>query len=156
MLGNKGLRIGQLAVRLGTTAKTLRFYEKVGLLGPAERGPSGYRRYSEGAVGRARLVLGLRRLGLSIKEAQGLLQKNRDRLTLRQRLLALMHEKLRETELELSVLQGRHEDLAIRHEALLSVPRGRPGDCICDALLASCSCQSAALPEPETLTLPLE
>ncbi|MFD4918137.1 MerR family transcriptional regulator [Streptomyces virginiae] len=40
------LRISQLAERSGVPASTLRFYETAGLL-PAERTPSGYRRYGE-------------------------------------------------------------------------------------------------------------
>lgn len=144
MSGNNGLRIGQLAKRLGTTTKTLRFYEQVGLLGAPERTASGYRHYHEAAVARARLVFGLRRLGLTIEEVHVLLRGDRGGPTLRQRLLALMNEKLRETELNLSVLQGRRDDLAARLEALLAVPRERPGNCICDALLTSCTCGRSA------------
>lgn len=140
MNSNSGLRIGQLAKRLGTTTKTLRFYEQIGLLSAAERTAAGYRLYHESAVARARLVLGLRRLGLTVEEVHALLRGDHGGLTLRQRLLALMDEKLREIELNLNVLQGRRDDLAARHEALLSVPRGRPGGCICDALLTPCNC----------------
>lgn len=139
-----GLRIGQLAERLGTTTKTLRFYEKAGLLGAAQRTHSGYRMYPEAAVARARLVLGLRRLGLSVDEVHALLRGDGGGLTLRQRLLALMDDKLREIELNLSVWQGRREDLAARHEALLAAPRQQPGECICAALLAPCSCTRKA------------
>ena len=135
-----GLRIGQLAERLGTTTKTLRFYEKAGLLGAAQRTRSGYRMYPEAAVARARLVLGLRRLGLSIDEVHALLRGDNGGLTLRQRLLALMDDKLREVEINLSVWQGRQEDLSARHEALLAAPRQQPGECICAALLAPCAC----------------
>ncbi len=36
------MRIGELAERACTTAKTLRFYDEQGLLPPTERTPSGY------------------------------------------------------------------------------------------------------------------
>ena len=39
----RGLRIGELAKLLGTTPKTLRFYEQVGLLKPVQRSASAYR-----------------------------------------------------------------------------------------------------------------
>ena len=134
------LRIGELAHGLKTTTKTIRFYESKGLLPEAKRTASGYRLYGEEAVTQAERVLGLRRLGLSIEQLQKILGA-RAKLTLRTRLLGLMDEKLSQQDLELSVLQGRHDDLAARHQALLSTPRDRPADCICDALLISCACE---------------
>ena len=138
-----GMRIGQLAAALGTTTKTLRFYERIGLLRQAARSDSGYRLYDRAAMDRARLVIGLRRLELSIDELQDLLRDD-GKMTTRQRLLTLMDEKLREMFLQLGILQGRCDDLAARHEALLSTPRDRPADCICDAMLRTCTCAQAA------------
>ena len=136
-----GIRIGELAKLLGTTTKTLRFYEGIGLLKPALRSDSGYRLYDRGDVDRARLIVGLRRLDLTIQELQNLVREDR-KMSLRQGLLALMDEKLRDTYLQLSVLQGRCDDLSARHAALLSTPRERPAQCICDALLAPCHCKT--------------
>lgn len=134
-----GLRIGQLAKLLGTTTKTLRFYESAGLLAPAARNGAGYRVYDEAAVARARLVLDLRRLDLNVQELKDLLSPGAAR-SLRRRLLALMDEKLRDIYLRLGILQGRCDDLSARHRALLSTPRERPPDCICDALFTLCTC----------------
>ena len=134
-----GLRIGQLAAELGTTTKTLRFYERIGLLQPPTRSDSGYRLYDSASIARARLVIGLRRLDLGIHELQDLLRDD-PQTGLRLRLLALMDEKLRAIYLELGILQGRCDDLSIRHEALLSVPRDRPTTCVCAALFQVCSC----------------
>jgi DNA-binding transcriptional MerR regulator len=133
------MRIGQLAKQLCTTTKTLRFYEQIGLLGPAGRSESAYRLYDDEAVATARLVIGLRHLELTIPELQGLLRDD-GLTTRRQRLLALMDERVRRKELELSVLQGRCDDLAARHSALLATPRHRPPDCVCEALLQPCNC----------------
>lgn len=132
------LRIGQLASRLSTTAKTIRFYEEVGLLRPPARADSGYRTYDRRAHDQAARILGLRRLGLSIDELKELLSAEGG--SVRQRLSALMDERLRAVELELGVLQGRRDELAARHQALLATPRDRPGDCICDALFEPCTC----------------
>lgn len=144
---HSGMRIGQLAKTLGTTTKTLRFYERIGLLNAPARGESGYRQYDLADVGRARLVIGLRRLDLTIQELQELLIEERQ-MTLRQRLLALMDEKLRDVYLQLNVLQGRCEDLSARHEALLSTPRDRAPECICDALFRPCTCVNKPIPNP--------
>jgi DNA-binding transcriptional MerR regulator len=139
----RGLRIGELARQLGTTTKTLRYYEQIGLLEPVQRSGSAYRLYDEPAAETARLVIGLRHLELTIQELQALLS-DEPGTTRRQRLLALMDERLRRMELELSVLQGRTDDLSARHAALLATPRSRPPDCICDALLKPCTCGKSA------------
>ena len=79
-----GMRIGQLADALGTTTKTLRFYERIGLLRPAVRSDAGYRLYDRTAMDRARLVIGLRRLEFSIDELQELLRADGKMTTLRE------------------------------------------------------------------------
>jgi len=58
--------IGDAARALGTTGRALRYYEQRGLVRPAEVGASGHRRYDELALRRARRVLALRELGLSL------------------------------------------------------------------------------------------
>ena len=135
----KLLRIGELAESLQTTTKTIRFYESKGLLREVKRTESGYRLYGKRAVSQVKRVLGLRRLGLSIDELQAML-RTKGKPALRKHLLGLMDEKLRQQDLELSLLQGRRDDLAARHQALLSTPRDRPADCICDAMLIACTC----------------
>jgi hypothetical protein len=42
--------------------------------------------------------------------------------------------------LQISVLQGRHDDLEARYHALLSQPPSAPADCICGALMRTCDC----------------
>lgn len=144
-LDNHGIRIGQLARLLGTTTKTLRFYEQIGLLAPPPRSESTYRLYDDEAVQAARFVVELRRLDLTIPELKELLREDH-KTSRRQRLLALMDEKLRLIYLQLGVLQGRCDDFAARHEALLATPRDRPPECICDALLRACTCRPGARP----------
>ena len=144
IVAEQGIRIGTLARQLGTTTKTLRFYEQIGLLGPAQRSQSAYRLYDSEAVATARLVLGLRHLDLSIAELQDMLRDD-GKTTRRRRLMALMDERLRRMELELSVIQGRCDDLSARHAALLATPRERPPHCVCEALLQSCLCLKKAL-----------
>lgn len=135
----KALRIGQLASEVGTTTKTLRYYEEIGLLDSPGRTSAGYRIYDETAVRQARLVVGLRQLGLTLDEIDQVLHDETG-LSLRQRLMALMDDKLRDADVRLGILQGRRDDLAARHEALLTTPHDRPGDCVCEALLTPCVC----------------
>ena len=62
------MRIGELAERAGTTAKTLRFYEQAGLLSAPERTPSGYRDYDEVALDRLRFIRAAQAAGLTLAE----------------------------------------------------------------------------------------
>jgi len=138
------LRIGELAARLGTTTKTLRHYEKMGLITPSGRTESGYRVYDRDDQRHAGNVLGLRAIGLSIPEVRALLLDDSDPRPIRQRLLGHLDEKLRETEETLSVLQGRRDDLVARSMALFDTPAERADDCICNALLKPCDCPKKA------------
>ena len=58
--------IGAAARALGTTERTLRYYEQRGLLTPARLSAGEHRQYDEPALRRARRVLALRELGLSL------------------------------------------------------------------------------------------
>lgn len=50
------MKIGEVAREAGVTIDTIRFYERRGVLAPAERRPSGYREYGEATVERIRLA----------------------------------------------------------------------------------------------------
>lgn len=63
------MRIGELARSAGTTPHSIRFYERRGLLPGAERTENGYRDYGQMDVERVRLLVGLRRLDLSLAQA---------------------------------------------------------------------------------------
>jgi DNA-binding transcriptional MerR regulator len=66
--------IGEFA-RLGdVSVRTLRHYDEIGLLKPAQVDPvSGYRCYSAGQLGRLNRVIALKELGLSLAQARRLL-----------------------------------------------------------------------------------
>ena len=58
--------IQEIARLTGTTSRTLRHYDQIGLLPPSSIGSNGYRRYDETAVTRLQRILLLRELGLSL------------------------------------------------------------------------------------------
>ena len=60
--------IRELARHTGVSAKTIRYYEQIGVLPSPKRAPNGYRVYDEHDVERLQLVVGARRLGLSLDE----------------------------------------------------------------------------------------
>ena len=63
------MRVGELAAAGGVTAKTVRFYESLGLLAPPRRLSNGYREYAPDAVDRLRFVRDAQAAGLSLAEA---------------------------------------------------------------------------------------
>jgi DNA-binding transcriptional MerR regulator len=67
------MRIGQLADRCGLTAKTIRYYESIDLLGEPERTPSGYRDYCDDDVERIRFIRDAQASGLTLDEVHVLL-----------------------------------------------------------------------------------
>jgi DNA-binding transcriptional MerR regulator len=63
------LRIGEVARRVGTTTRTIRYYEEIGLLGSAGREAGRHRSYDEEEVAHLRDALRLKALlGLSLEE----------------------------------------------------------------------------------------
>jgi DNA-binding transcriptional MerR regulator len=67
------LRVSDVAGRVGLTAATIRYYERLGLLPAPERTPSGYRQYDEDAADRLRFIKGAQRFGLRLDEIRELL-----------------------------------------------------------------------------------
>lgn len=65
--------IGKLASRSGVPIDTIRHYERIGLLKPASRLASGYRRYGDAEQKRLRFILRAKALGFTLEEIDGLL-----------------------------------------------------------------------------------
>lgn len=69
----KDLFIGDLAKQVGMSAKTIRYYEGLGLLGAPARTESGYRTYGPADADRLRFIQGAKALGLSLAEIKDVL-----------------------------------------------------------------------------------
>ena len=68
------MNIGAAAETTGVPAKTIRYYESIGLIPPATRAENGYRHYTEFDVETLRFVQHSRRLGFSVKDVGNLLE----------------------------------------------------------------------------------
>jgi MerR family transcriptional regulator, repressor of the yfmOP operon len=79
------LRIGEVAKLAGTTPRTIRYYEEIGLLpGPRERPARTHRTYAEADVERLTELLRLKDLlGLSLEELKELVEAEGARAELR-------------------------------------------------------------------------
>lgn len=65
--------IGQLARQAGVRIDTVRHYERIGLLQPAGRLASGYRRYGDAEQKRLRFIRRAKALGFTLEEIESLL-----------------------------------------------------------------------------------
>lgn len=79
------LRIGEVAELTGTTPRTIRYYEEIGLLpGASDRAQGKHRCYTEADVERVREIVRLRDLlGLSLEQLSRLLEAEAARAELR-------------------------------------------------------------------------
>ena len=84
----ENLRIGDVARLVGTTPRTIRYYEEIGLLAEAPARPSGqHRLYTEAEVERLREVMRLKELlGVSLEELKTLLTAEEARAEVRAQL----------------------------------------------------------------------
>ncbi len=86
------------ASKAGVTARTLRYYDRVGLLTPAASTEAGYRLYSESDFARLQQILALKFLGFSLKEIENCLaagpHRLKDALALQKRVLEESRNRL--------------------------------------------------------------
>ena len=132
-----GWTVGEIAALLGTTAKTLRHYESLGLVARPVRTAAGYRIYDSAALGRATIVIGMRRMGLSIAEISTVVAGGMSNREVRRRLAEALDGKVREADEQLAVMSGRREEFAARQRRLVLDP---PEECLCDLLSMPCTC----------------
>ncbi len=67
-LDQRNYKSGQFARKTAVSVRTLRFYDKVGLLTPSVRTPAGYRLYGDDDLVRLQHILALKFLGFSLEE----------------------------------------------------------------------------------------
>ena len=120
----ESLRIGDVARLLGTTPRTIRYYEEFGLLPEAPARPSGrHRIYSEAEVERIREVMRLKHLlGVSLEELKTLLTAEEARAEVRaqlrrddvdpERRRELLTEALGHIDRQLALVRHRASELA--------------------------------------------
>jgi DNA-binding transcriptional MerR regulator len=116
------LRIGELAELTGTTPRTIRYYEEIGLLPPAgERELGKHRAYTPADVARVKEIVRLRDLlGLSLEQLSQLLEAETARAEIRREYRRsedpetkerLLNEALGHIANQLELVRGRRQEL---------------------------------------------
>jgi MerR family transcriptional regulator, repressor of the yfmOP operon len=116
------LRIGDVATLVGTTPRTIRYYEEIGLLEPAGERPAGkHRHYSEADVERLKDLLRLKELlNVSLEELKLLADAEAARSALRaeysevddeERRAEIAREAMAHIDRQLELVRRRRQDI---------------------------------------------
>jgi len=105
------MNIGEAATRSGLPAKTIRYYEDIGLV-HASRRENGYRDYGERDVHKLGFLSRARRLGFSIAHCRQLLSLYEDQDRASADVKALAQKHLDEIDAKLEELRGLRATLA--------------------------------------------
>ncbi len=104
-----GLPIQEVARRTGFSESTLRYYERIGLVGPVPRDQSSsHRRYSAQAVATLESLACLRSTGMSIGGMRAYLEGVSEGVTAAPRMAELFAGHARRLEQELAAVRVRH------------------------------------------------
>ncbi|MBA2784376.1 MAG: MerR family transcriptional regulator [Rubrobacteraceae bacterium] len=140
------MKISEAARLVDVPAKTLRYYEGIGLLSPAKRTKSGYRLYGWRELEQIEFIRRAKLMGLSLEEIRGLVETAEDGIPngVFQRLDDLLERSLEETERKIEELRAFRESLIeYRERAIEAEARGA---CRCGERGESefCGCVTAA------------
>lgn len=126
------MKIGAVAAAVGTTPRTIRYYEEIGLLArSSERAAGAHRDYDERAVERLRDALRLKDLlGLSLDELKALLEAEEARAALREewrtaqpddaRRREILDEALGHLDRQLELVRARRREIDCLEEELVT------------------------------------
>lgn len=115
------MNIGTAAARSGVPAKTIRYYESIGLIRPAARTSGNYRDYDETDLQTLRFIQRARRLGFPVKDVANLLTLWRDRHRASADVKRLAEEHVAE-------IDRRMEELRSMRDTLVDLTKRCHGD----------------------------
>jgi DNA-binding transcriptional MerR regulator len=132
------MQIGDLVRASGVPAKTIRYYESIGLLPPPERATNNYRRYHPADIERLRFIASARSLGVSLGDIAEILAA-RDRGSAPcDRVLGILAERLSQIDRHIADLLALRSDLQQIQTAGAELPRDDiAGErCVCSLVKA--------------------
>jgi MerR family copper efflux transcriptional regulator len=105
------MNIGQAAQASGVNAKSIRYYESIGLIAKADRSGAGYRQYSHNEVQTLRFIRRSRDLGFSVERIKTLLGLWKDRDRKSADVKALARQYVEELDHDIAKLQSIRDQL---------------------------------------------
>ena len=105
------MNIGAIAKRTGLPAKTIRYYESIGLIPPALRSEGNYRTYSEQDLQTLKFVQRARGLGFSVRDVGRLLTLWQDRRRASAEVRRMAQDHVGEIDRKIEELKGMRRTL---------------------------------------------
>jgi len=123
------VQIGDLAIRLGITTRTIRYYEEIGLMGPPERQEGGTRFYSHDDILRLKFILKMKELGIGLKEMQELASNfdtnNQEFSTITPKLLEILDVHINKVDEKISKLSSLRKDIVDYRLRIVDILNGQ-------------------------------
>ena len=145
------MHIGRLAQQAGTTTRTVRYYEEMGLIKPEGRSPGGFRYYSDQQLDRLRMILSLKGMEFDLDQIKTILDKQSNNDTggkLASAILSDLNSRLDEVDRQLEHYQQLKDKLRQNIQSLCNC---LPCDLrLEDRLCVNCEvlCENAEAPLP--------
>jgi len=130
--GEEVTPIGELAIALGLTTRTIRYWEEVGIVKSVQRNDGATRGFTPYYVRRIKFIMKLKELGLTIKEMQDLYvaygeAKQTERMV--PRLVEILDEHIDKIDEKMSKLASLRKDiLSYRQQMAAKFGTGRSGE----------------------------
>ncbi len=105
------MNIGTASIQSDLPAKTIRYYEEIGLVSP-DRAMNGYRDYGDADIHKLRFIQRSRSLGFSIDECRQLMALYNDRTRASRDVKALAKSKLADIDRKLNELNSMKRTLS--------------------------------------------
>jgi DNA-binding transcriptional MerR regulator len=118
MTGQDGWLIGELGDRVGVSAHTIRYYERLGLLEPSKRTESGYRIYDREDEERLRFIQKAKKFGLSLDEIKQLITIRTKGTPPCTNLKTMVKQHLDDLDRKIAEMISLRQELASRYEEI--------------------------------------
>ncbi len=132
------LTIGRLGTLGDIEPKTLRYYDRVGLVRPTARTPAGYRVYAEDTVERLRFIRRAKALGTSLADIRRILAVRDEGAPPCQHVLTVVRQNLAKVQAQIAQLERLRTDLRRLQRLLKKEVPSDPqsaDDCPCFSLI---------------------
>lgn len=121
----KAYRIGEVTKKIGLSADTLRYYEKIKLLPRVHRNESGIREYDEKDISCLKFIQRAQKMNFSLAEISDLLKMRENPQKVRDEVRQLTADKLKEVDEHLQSLSTLRNELQL----LLNLCHGAKEGC---------------------------
>lgn len=117
------MQIREFSRQTGVAAKTIRYYEDIGLLPRAERAANNYRIYTSADVLRLRFIASARRLGFSLEEIATILATRDAGIPPCEHVLSTLEVQLADLDRRIADMLALRDTLRELYETGVTLPR---------------------------------